>query len=499
MTGPLTPPPDPTPPKGLREGALGRAATLVIGIGSTAPAYSLAASLGLVSGPVGVRAPAVLLVAFLPMLCVAVAYAAMNRRDPDCGTTFAWVGRAMGPRLGWLGGWSIIIADLLVMASLAQVAGIYTFKLVGQDALAASTPAVATVGVLWIAAMTWLCYRGIKVTARAQAVLLGIEILALGILVLAALRSAQTSPLPGAVSPALGWLNPFGVPASALSEGFLVAIFIYWGWDTAVAVNEETQHARHTPGLAAIASTVLLVVIYVLAAMGAQAYRGPAFLAAHSDDVLSALGTALLGSPGDRLIVFAVLISAAACTQTTILPTARTCLSMASAKALPAVFGRVHPKNRVPHVATLAFGVASALWYLGLVALSTDLLAASIPALGLVIAFYLGLSSVACPVMYGRALFRSVRVAIAAGLIPLLGAAVFAWVLIAGCLDLLHRGPSLLGGNLGLLTVLGLYLIGLVAMTLWRRRAPGYFERDRSGPGREPGAERQGHAEKMVR
>ena len=468
----------PTPPKGLRVDALGRVATLVIGIGSTAPAYSLAASLGLVAGPVGVHAPAVLLLSFLPMFCVAVAYAAMNRRDPDCGTTFAWVGRAMGPRLGWLGGWSIIVADLLVMASLAQIAGMYTFKLVGWEAAARSAPAVASVGVLWIAAMTWLCYRGIKVTARMQVVLLAIEILALGLLAVAALRSTYGAPQPGAVWPSIHWLNPFGVPsASALAEGFLVAIFIYWGWDTAVAVNEETHNPRHTPGFAAIASTVLLVVIYVFSAMGAQAYRGPAFLSAHPDDVLSALGTNLLGSPWDRLIIFAVLISAAACTQTTILPTARTCLSMASAKALPAVFGRVHGKHRVPHVATLAFGIASALWYIGLVSLSTDLLAASIPALGLVIAFYLGLSSLACPILHGRELFRSVRVAIAAGVLPIIGAVVFAWVLVMGCVDLIHRGPFLFGVNLGLLTAAGLYAIGLGCMIAWRRKAPGYFQR----------------------
>jgi len=281
------------------------------------------------------------------------------------------------------------------------------------------------------------------------------------------------------VWPSIHWLNPFAVPsATALAEGFLVAIFIYWGWDTAVAVNEETHNTRHTPGFAAIASTVLLVVIYVVSAIGAAAYRGPAFLSAHSDDVLSALGTDLLGSPWDRLVIFAVLISAAACTQTTILPTARTCLSMAKANALPAMFGRVHGEYRVPHVATLAFGLASAFWYLALVSVSTDLLAASIPALGLVIAFYLGLSSLACPILFGRELFRSFRIAITAGLLPLSGAIVFSWVLFAGCVDLFHRGPFLFGVNLGLLTAVGLYAIGLGCMIAWQRKSPGYFKRE---------------------
>ena len=139
-----TPSPSPAS-KGLRAGTLGQVATIVIGVGSTAPAYSLAASLGLVAGPVGLQAPAVLLLSFLPMFCVAVAYAAMNRREPDCGTTFQWVRRAMGPSLGWLGGWGIIVADLLVMASLAQIAGAYSFQAIGWQAAAASRPAVMAV------------------------------------------------------------------------------------------------------------------------------------------------------------------------------------------------------------------------------------------------------------------------------------------------------------------------------------------------------------------
>ena len=53
----------------------------------------------------------------------------MNNADPDCGTTFTWGTRAFGPKTGWMGGWAIVAADVLVMASLAQVAGQYVFLL----------------------------------------------------------------------------------------------------------------------------------------------------------------------------------------------------------------------------------------------------------------------------------------------------------------------------------------------------------------------------------
>ena len=81
----------------------------------------------------GFQAPAVLLLAFIPMLLIAASYYYLNRADPDCGTTFAWVTRAMGPYWGWMGGWGIIVADIIVMANLAEVAAIYTFDLFGID------------------------------------------------------------------------------------------------------------------------------------------------------------------------------------------------------------------------------------------------------------------------------------------------------------------------------------------------------------------------------
>ena len=119
--------------KGLKKNAIGYLSNIVIGVASTAPAYSLAATLGFIVAVkgVGVHAPAVMLVAFIPMLLVASAYKYFNRADPDAGTTFAWVTRAFGPMTGWMNGWAIFLSDVIVMASLADIAAIYTFKLFG--------------------------------------------------------------------------------------------------------------------------------------------------------------------------------------------------------------------------------------------------------------------------------------------------------------------------------------------------------------------------------
>src|ERR1700710_1754972 len=113
--------------KGLKADAIGFVSGVVIGVASTAPGYSLAASLGFVIGVagIGVQAPAVFIVAFLPMLFIAAAYYWMNRADPDCGTTFSWVTKAMGPWLGWIAGWAVIAGDILVIANPPHIDGRY--------------------------------------------------------------------------------------------------------------------------------------------------------------------------------------------------------------------------------------------------------------------------------------------------------------------------------------------------------------------------------------
>ena len=117
--------------KGLKKDAIGFLDGLVIGISSTAPAYSLAAVIAIVVVGVGVQAPAVMLVSFVPMFLIASAFYYMNRADPDCGTSFSWITRAMGPSLGWVGGWAVVTTGIIVIGSLAEVAAYYTFDLFG--------------------------------------------------------------------------------------------------------------------------------------------------------------------------------------------------------------------------------------------------------------------------------------------------------------------------------------------------------------------------------
>jgi amino acid transporter len=422
--------------KGLKTGALGLVSATVMGVASTAPAYSLAATLGFIVAVVGLGSPIVAVIAFIPIFLTSIGYSELNKADPDCGTTFTWGTRAFGPRTGWAGGWAIVAADVLVMASLAQVAGQYLFLLFGAKGIGSNPTSgwVLLVGLAWIASMTYICYRGIEVSAMFQRVLLSIELIMLLVFSVTALVRVGTGNHPaGSITPAWSWFNPMQGGFSGFVSGIILMLFIYWGWDTAVAVNEETKDPSKTPGRAAILSTVILLVTYVIVILSAQSFAGIGTTGIglgngdNTGDVLSVLGDAVFGSSGigvflARLLVLMVLTSAAASTQTTILPTARTTLSMATYKALPKSFAKMHPRYLTPTVSTITMGTISAVLYLIFNYISSGfVIADAVTAIGLYIAFYYGLTGFACTWYYRKTLRESQRNLWMRGILPSLG------------------------------------------------------------------------------
>ena len=488
--------------KGLKADALGLLSSVVVAIASVAPAYSLAATIGFVVIAVGLQAPIVMVLAFIPMYCVAVGYRELNEAEPDAGTTFVWAARTFGPRTGWMGGWAIVAADVIVMANLAAIAGAYFFLLFNADSVAASTLWPTVVGVGWIVLMTAICYIGIEISARVQYVLLGIEVAVLFLFSIVALVRVYTGHAVAGVSlhPSLSWFNPFHIGGyGALTAGLLLAVFIYWGFDTAVSVNEETRDARHTPGRAAVIATLVLLAIYLSVTVATQAFAGIGTTGiglgneANADDVFAVLGRAVFGGAwygqvAVHLLVLMVLSSAAASTLTTILPTARTTLSMAAHKAIPERFARMSPRFQTPTWSTVGMGLASIAFYVLMTAVSENILADTIASIGLLIAFYYGMTGFTAPVFYRHSLLRSWRHFLQRGVIPFAGGLILLGAFVQGARNYWEVGPDAdsttswtlpfpphwqIGGIF--LTGIGALVLGLVLMIVTRLTMPRFF------------------------
>ncbi|MFJ6986875.1 MULTISPECIES: APC family permease [unclassified Streptomyces] len=476
-------PPSDRPADSLKAGAIGFVDALVIGLNATSPAYSLAAVIGPVVVLVGTYAPGVMLASFVPMLLIASAFYYLNRVDQDCGTTFSWVTRAMGPWAGWIGGWAIAMTGVLVVGSLADVAVTFGLLAVGLDSWADNEAVSQILAVLLIIVMTAVCVIGTELSAKVQNVLILAQVVCLLIFAGVALyRVYAGTGTPDSLDPAIDWLNPFGAGGAPLTAALLLGVFIYWGWESAVNLSEETEDPATAPGKAAIWSTVVLLVTYVSVAFAVVAYAGPAFLADNADEeefVFALLANQALGG-WDWIVLVAVSTSALASTQTTIIPASRTALSMARRQALPRHFAHISPRFRTPDVSTWWVAAIAIAWYVVVNQISENALFDSLTALSLLIAFYYALTGVACAVYYRRHLTESLHHFLLIGLGPLVGAGLLAWLLVESVQDMAdpansYTGTSWFGVGPPLVIGIGIALAGVIIMIVWRLRAPAFW------------------------
>ncbi len=476
--------------KGLQAGAVGLFGGTVIGISCVAPAYALTATLGILVAEADARMPAIIIAGFLPMFFAAYAYREFNKVAPDCGTSFTWTTKAFGPYIGWLGGWAAILATVIVLSNLAGV-GVQFFyqflgELLGNETLGdlwRNAPVNVLTCLAFLGLATWISYRGITTSERIQIVLVLFQLVVL--VVFAVVAIARSGGSATGLSFDLAWFSPFGLSTSAFIAGLSGSIFAFWGWDSALTVNEESAHSDQTPGRAALLAVVSILLTYLLVAIAVQMYAGVGTeglgLAneAIADNVFGALAGPILGSPWDLLLFLAVLASSAASLITTFLPASRTMLGMAAYRALPSRFARVHPIHRTPSYATLAAGVGAGAFYAVLTFVSESVLTDTIYSLGLMICFYYGLTAFGCVWFFRHELLDSASSVVFKLAFPLLGGlglfAVFLVTLRDSASPDYGSGAEIGGVGLVLILGVGLIALGVVLMLIQRARDGAFF------------------------
>ncbi|MFH9226497.1 APC family permease [Streptomyces lydicus] len=484
---------DGTRGKGLSGNSVGLLGSAVIGISTVAPVYCLTSTLGPTVGEVGVQMPAVFLAGFLPMLLVAFAYRELNKAVPDCGTSFTWTVKAFGPRVGWMCGWGLVIATIIVLSNLAGVATSFFYLLLGEltgsQAIAdldGNRVAHVLTCLAFIAVATAISYRGMTATKGVQYTLVGLQLAVLAVFVVMAVAKAQSGDLAGSLHFSWTWLDPFAVRSfSAFTAGLSLSIFMFWGWDTCLTVNEETTGSAKTPGRAALLAMLVLIGSYLLTAVASQMFSGVGHKGTGlgnpdtADNVFAALANPVMGTVLGVLLFVAVLASAAASLQTTFIPVARTVLAMSTYEALPASFAKIHPRFRSPGRATIAAGVATGVFYAVMSILSENVLIDTIYALGLMICFYYSITAFACAWFFRRELRNSARDLLFKGVFPFLGGLLLAAVFGKTLTDMWNpaygSGSSVFGVGSVFVIGVGLLLLGVVIMLIMRRRSPAFF------------------------
>jgi amino acid transporter len=417
----------------LRKGTLSLFDTTVIATSSVAPAYTLAATLGLLIAAVGLQSPAGILVGFFPVLFIAMAYYYLNRQDPNCGASYSWVSRTLNPYIGWVSGWVQLVANVFFCASAPILAGAYSLQLLNtlfpdqiNSDIAGNKWYIAGFAFLWLALVTFMVVRGIRITANFQWVLVMIEVLIVVGFSLVALIKALGGH--GATSFDAGWFNIGSLGGiSGVASGAVLAVFFFWGWDTAANVNEESVDSDESPGQAGIISMFILLGIFMLAAVATQMFLSQDTLnnSSNQSTILLVLAQQLsFNNVGvGAIMVLAVLSSTVATTQTTLLPSSRLSFSMARDGVFPRIFSTVHPQWRTPWVGTLITAAFSCVVILLTAAVdaANTLFGRLITDIGLLVSLYYGITGIACAWAFRKTLFSSPKRFLFAGILPLVG------------------------------------------------------------------------------
>jgi amino acid transporter len=402
--------------------SLGVVDGVAIAASSTAATTSIAIGMGTIATVVGLQAPALLLLAFLPVLGIALAYARLNRSEPNCGNGYTWVGRSLGPWPGFLTGWVTLVGSVIFCAYTSAIMGSVVLAFANKAGLRSlagialdptSTGVCTAVGLVILLALTVLAVTGVRSATRFQFALLVFEYAVL-------LGFCGWALVTGDHAVSLSWFNPFEISSGThFAQGMVLAVFFFWGWDAAFSVNEETKDPGDSARGGLIALFAMLG-LFLFASVAFQREMSLAELVRNGPQALPYLGEKLAAEPWATLPLVALMFSAVASVQATLIPTARGLLAMGRDRTMGPLWTRIHPRYGTPAAGTaVVMSVAAVIAVLAFaIPKLSDMLLAAVNAIGLIVALYYGLTALACAVRFRSARQQGAREALLAVGVP---------------------------------------------------------------------------------
>jgi amino acid transporter len=456
---------------GLRANALKIGDVVVLSLASSGPTQSVAVTLAALLATVGYASFLPLVICFIPMLGIAIGYQRLNAWQPSAGATYSWVGRALNPHAGFFAGWIMLMYYTVGTTSLTIPLGTYMLSFF-SNAAANNKYDVALVGTAFNLAVLVVAALGVKLSARFQ---WGWAIFEYGLLIgftIAAIIGIYSGHLTHTVHLTSSWFTLSGAGGfKALISGVLLAIFLYSGWDTAAYVGEEA-HGRQA-GPAAITSVVILFFIYAITILAFQGIAPNHVMQANAANILAYVGQQIGGSVWKQLMIVAVLGGTLASLQAAIVSSSRISFAMGRDRVFPRWFGAVSEKYRTPWNATILLGLLNVvfLWASTLIGSIGQALDDIVSTLGLMAAIFYLLTAATAVWYYRRSIAANAGNFVLGGILPGLGAAFMAFVIIYSLATDSLNGVEIAFG-------FGLAVFGLVLSVIAQRVGKSPFYSD---------------------
>jgi amino acid transporter len=444
---------------GLEPDAIGVTEDTVIGMAASAPAASVGLTIAALALAVSYGGGPIIILTAIPMLVIANAYRRLNMWNANCGASFEWVGRSIDPYLGFQTGWLMIAAYILGTISGVEILAPTVLAAFGSS----SSSTWGNIGIDTALGLVMLVIAviGIKLTARTQIGMALVEYVILVGFGIAGLIFVLGHG-HGSYHATSGWLSPTGVGGKGSpAAGFLIAVFMFTGWDGAIYVNEETTRRHTNPGKAVMIAVALLAVIYTLATVGLQGVVSPAKLQANSASALVYIAQALGGSGWGKVMALSVALSAIASTGAGIVITARIVYGMAGQRTLPPVLGTVSRRFATPVAASVVVGVfvIAITWVYLLVTSVQNAFTYVVDATGLLFSAFYVLTALATIAYYRRRIVGRISDLVWLGVLPLGAAGFLVWIIVKSMLQ---------AGAPENWSILGVVVVGLVLMVVAR-------------------------------
>jgi len=296
--------------------------------------------------------------------CAALCYAELAAMIPVAGSAYTYGYATLGELPAWIIGWDLIL-EYMVGACLVAIGwSAYFTNLLnnllrpwevalphaltaapwGPDPGIVNLPAVAIVG-----ALTWLLVRGIRESARVNAVIVALKVAV--ILVFIALAAGHVNPA--------NWrpFAPFGF--SGIVTAAAIVFLAYVGFDAVSTTAEEAKNPQKDMPVGILGSLAVATVLY-MAVAAIMTGVVPYTKLNVADPVALVLNE--LGMPwASALVSVGALAGITSVLLVLLLGQPRILFAMSRDGLLPAAFSRVHPRYRTPYWTTLLTGSLVAL------------------------------------------------------------------------------------------------------------------------------------------
>ncbi len=439
--------------KHVRETRVGILDTIFLGISGVSPALSISAALATLIVIAGKYAPLSIALAGLLMFGIVLSFAYLHEHKRDDGTSYVWVSKIFGKKLGYATGWSILSASVLYLVSAAPPVASGILRLFSEST-STNDRNIGIVGTILLASITYIVFRGIKFASQVDTITTVASLVSMLAIVSASwwYFIVQNIPFPSLLFTASSFSY------ATLFSGVLIAVFLFWGWDVMLSVGEESKLTKRK----AIAySTIVLCVVAALAIFSLGSLIGTfshEYIVAAGPRILFDAAELVLPKPFATIAVLSILISSVGAIEASIIQFVKTLFAMSRDGVVDVRLSLIHDRRGTPWVALLLIGGSSILVFLLSLLSHTanEIIQSAIAAICLQVIFYYSVTAFACVWTY-RKKWNHVPTFIFALLWPMLSASA---LLVVGWMSITTF--SSLTNVLGLGTIAGGLLYAFV-------------------------------------